>query len=121
MILEIRKFELRFIDGNPFIYDGDVVLCGPSLFGYVYNQGPLHDHNRHWKGGMYLEDLAPSFFDGVNRKVGVVMTALCPIHIGKDCSCEIGLEVIPRTYEGKIILDLYDLIENDGNTDYYFK
>jgi hypothetical protein len=121
MSLEIRKFELRFIDGNPFIYDGDVLLCGPSVFGYVYNQGPIHDHNRHWKGDMYLEDLAPSFFDGVDRLVSIVVLELCPIHIGKDCTCAIGLEVIPRTREGKIILDLYGLIENDGNNECFFQ
>jgi hypothetical protein len=121
MGLEIRKFELRFIDGAAFIYDGDVVLCGPNLFGYVYNQGPPHDHNRYWKGNMYLEDLAPSFFDGVNRKVGIVVLELCPIHIGKDCTCKSGLEVMPRTHEGKIILDLYDLISNNGDTEYYFQ
>lgn len=121
MALEIRKMDLVFTDGEPSLYYNNEMVAAPSVFGYVYNQGPPHDHNRYWKGGMYLEDLAPSFFDGFNRKVGVVVLELCPIHIGKDCTCSTGLEIMPRTHEGKVILDLYGLISNDGNQECFFQ
>jgi hypothetical protein len=121
MALEIRKMDLRFSDGEPYLYHDDILVAAPNVFGYVYNQGPPHDHNRDWKNGMYLEDLHPSFFDDVDRKISVVVLVLCPTHIGKDCTCKVGLEVMPRTYDGKIILDLYDLVDNDGNNECFFQ
>jgi hypothetical protein len=121
MFLEVRKFELRFIDDLPYLYDDeDEIITLPDSFGYVYNKGPLHDHNFHWKDGVFLENLPYDFYGGIDREVSVIVLEICPIHIGKDCNCQSGLDVSPRLFNGKIILDLYDIINNNGEDDYYF-
>jgi hypothetical protein len=121
MSLEVRKMDLRFTDGEPYLYHNGVLVASPSVFGYVYNEGPPHDHNHSWKNGMYLEDLHPLFFDGIDKEVSVLVMVLCPTHLGKDCTCQVGLEVMLRTHEGKIILDSYGLISNYGNNDCFFQ
>lgn len=120
MFLEVRKFDLRFIDDLPYLYDEDEVIALPDSFGYVYNKGPLHDHNRNWTDGNFLENLPYDFYGGVDRVVSVVVFEICPIHLGKDCNCQTGLDLSLRFYNGKIILDLYDIINNNGQDDYYF-
>ena len=99
MFLEVRKFDLRFIDDLPYLYDEDEVIALPDSFGYVYSNGAPHENNFHWKDGVFLENLPYDFYGGVDRDVSVVVLEMCPIHLGKDCNCQTGLDLSLRFYK----------------------
>jgi hypothetical protein len=74
--------------------DGVAQICGLGNIGWVYNEGPPHDHNRIWRDSRYLEDLHPSWVDKIiDGDVWVVY--------------ENGE---PLMYDGKIIIDLYKIL-----------
>lgn len=64
------------------------------LIGWVYNEGPPHDHNRIWKDSRYLEDLHPSWFDRIVDGEGFIVY-------------ENGEALL---YDGRLILDLYKIL-----------
>lgn len=62
--------------------------------GWIYNEGPPHDHNRIWKDSRYLEDLHPLWKNRLStNEVWVVY--------------ENGE---PLLYDDKLILDLYKIL-----------
>ena len=74
--------------------DGVYVLDSDIIIGWVYNEGPPHDHNRIWRDSRYLEDLHP---DWVNRIIdGEVWVVF------EDGN--------PLLHDGKVILDLYKIL-----------
>ncbi|TXG84688.1 MAG: hypothetical protein E6R13_02850 [Spirochaetes bacterium] len=122
-MIEIKKFRTLFdSNDNPYIVDeqGDIVATSEQI-GFVYNEGPIHDHNRYWGDSRYLEDLYyPRFVDDMNElggQVYLVVHEICPnyngSHIGKDCSCKTGFKVIPKLHQGMVIMDLYGLLQKE--------
>ena len=116
MFLEFKKFNIIDTNGVISLKNDDMVIEGNQL-GWVYNDGPPHDHNRSWRGA-YLEDLHPDSFKG-KTDVWVAVQEICPYHIGKDCSCRGGFIISPLLYKGKVIMDLYNLVEKSDHG-YYF-
>ncbi len=62
--------------------------------GWIYNEGPPHDHNHDWNG-KYLEEFLPHMLFGKKRISFLV-----------DENKE------PILYEDKIIIDLYKLVKD---------
>ena len=86
--------------------------------GYVYNEGPPHDHNSIWNGA-YLEDLhMQGFLDRVTfadtNEIYLVVEEVCPSHVGKDCSCKSGFIQVPVLYNGKVIMDTYGILQRQA-------
>lgn len=109
------------------------VVAGPSEIGWIYNEGPPHDHNRNWKYDdldkkhLYVEDYLPSAIHSCVKdgcKVTVIVEEICPHyngkHIGKDCSCRGGFIMAPKIYEGKIIMDSYGLCKKSPSGDFWY-
>jgi hypothetical protein len=98
------------------ISDCKKVIAKPKEIGYVYNEGPPHDHNSIWCGA-YLEDLhMQGFLDRVTfadmNEIYLVVHEVCSSHRGRDCSCKSGFTQVPVLYNGKVILDSYGILEN---------
>ncbi len=93
------------------------VIATSDQFGWAYNEGPPHDHNYQWHG-KYLESYIPTMLHNTimnNCKLNIIVEEICPHyggkHIGKDCSCKSGFILVPKLYEGKIIMDSYGILK----------
>lgn len=101
-MIEIKEFKVIFKEDVPFIIDenGQVVV-GSSQIGWVFNEGPPHDHNRPWmyRGVVgYLEDLHfDHFVEGMTATDGKVFLVV-----------EGG---VPVMYDDKVVMDLYSDLE----------
>ena len=101
-MIEIKEFKVIFKEDVPFIIDenGQVVV-GSSQIGWVFNEGPPHDHNRPWmyRGVVgYLEDLHfDHFVEGMTATDGKVFLVV-----------EDG---VPVMYDDKVVMDLYSDLE----------
>lgn len=105
------SFEFRLVDCKK-------VIAKPNSLGYVYNEGPPHDHNSIWNGA-YVEDLhMQSFLDRVTfadtNEIYLVVEEVCPSHVGKDCSCKSGFIQVPVLYNGKVIMDSYGILQRQA-------
>jgi len=104
---------LEIIDGIIF----KVVSIGE--FGWLYNEGPIHDNNYNFGDGRYLEEYLGTcllrFIDN-NCKVSVVVTEVClnfgGIHLNNDCECSGGFGFLPLLHKGKVIIDIYGLLKS---------
>jgi hypothetical protein len=81
------------------------VVATPEMFGWLYNEGPPHDHNRYWGDSRYLEDyiqscLIPCVKNGL--KMSVIVTEISEFNH------------IPTLHEGKIIIDAYNLLRKSS-------
>ncbi len=99
------------------------VVATPDMFGWLYNEGPPHDHNRYWGDSRFLEDyIQTCLVDAVKNgfKMSIIVHEVCPhyngSHIGKDCSCKGGFIHGPKLHEGKIIIDTYNLLRKSSST-----
>lgn len=123
-MIEIKKFKVLFDSNiNPYIVDDDNnVIATNEQIGFVYNEGPIHDHNRYWVDARFLEDLIyPKFVSDMlefGGDVYLVVHEICPnydgAHIGKDCSCKSGFKIVPKLYQDKVIMDLYGLLQRES-------
>jgi hypothetical protein len=101
-MIEIKHFKVIFKEDVPFIVDerGKVIVESNQI-GWVFNDGPPHDHNRPWmyKGVVgYLEDLHfDHFVEGMTTTDGDVFLVV-----------EDG---IPLLYYDMVIMDLYSDLE----------
>ena len=74
------------------------IIATPDMFGWLYNEGPPHDHNRRWIDSRYLEDYIELCLISVvrnNFKMSIIVDG-----------------VLPKLHDGKIIIDRYDLLRN---------
>jgi len=81
------------------------VIAIPEMFGWLYNEGPPHDHNRYWGDSRYLEDYIQScLIKFVNNgfKVSIMIE-----------------DMEPKLHDGKIIIDAYDLLRKSEYTIIY--
>jgi hypothetical protein len=81
------------------------VVVTPEMFGWLYNEGPPHDHNMNWGDSRYLEGyiqscLIPSVKNGF--KMSVMVTEISEFNH------------IPTLHEGKIIIDAYNLLRKSS-------
>ena len=81
------------------------VVATPEMFGWLYNEGPPHDHNRYWGDSRYLEDyiqscLIPCVKNGL--KMSVMVTEISEFNH------------IPTLHEDKIIIDAYNLLRKSS-------
>lgn len=101
-MIEIKEFKVIFKNDVPFIIDenGQVVVDS-SQIGFVFNEGPPHDHNRPWmyRGIVgYLEDLHfDHFVEGMTATDGKVFLVV-----------DGG---VPVLYDDKVVMDLYSDLE----------
>jgi hypothetical protein len=112
--------EILLSDGS-FVEEGfKKVVALPSQIGWVYNEGPPHDHNRLWRDSRYLEDLHyDGFIEYIQKsqgKIYLLVQEICPnydgSHINKDCSCKSGFIQVPVLYHDKVIMDSYEILKN---------
>lgn len=68
--------------------------------GYVYNEGPPHDHNYDWVGSRYLEDIHPSIIEDMDSdsKIRVL--------VEEDGNF--------MKFRGKVILDTYLMLSEES-------
>ena len=111
--------NIHVSDGS-FVEEGfKKVVALPSQIGWIYNEGPPHDHNRVWCDSRYLEDF---HYDGFMKhiakshgKISLVVKEICPnydgSHINKDCSCKTGFIHVPVLHHDKVIMDLYGILK----------
>lgn len=112
-------------ESQEFFNEIDVmkVVATPEMFGWLYNEGPPHDHNMNWHDSRYLEDYIQScLISSVknNLKMSVIVHEVCPnyngAHMDKDCSCKSGFVLGPKLHNGKIIIDAYNLLRKSSAT-----
>jgi hypothetical protein len=112
---------LKLSDGGLYLELDGQKTDGPLG---VYNEGPPHDHNASLGGNVYMEDVHPSFMeDFQEREVYVGVLEVCPSHLGKDCSCKSGFIIMPRLFNGSVLVDMYGVIKNSPyahEDDFYF-
>ena len=118
----------KIVSGDKFVHMNEIYHCNvtsetqkgfkviaePNQFAWIYNEGPIHDHNRHWRDSRYLEDFMVSFINAYD-KLSILVKEVCPhydgSHIDKDCSCKSGFIFVPLLHENKIIIDLYNILK----------
>jgi hypothetical protein len=81
------------------------VVATPEMFGWLYNEGPPHDHNRNWGDSRYLEDYIQSCLIS-SVKNGLKMTVMV-----KEIA---EFNHVPILHEGKIIIDTYNLLRKSS-------
>lgn len=101
-MIEIKEFKVIFVDEKPLIVDErGLVVVATSQIGFVFNEGPPHDHNRPWmhKGIVgYLEDLHfDHFVEGMLATDGRVFLVVN--------------DGVPVLYDDKVVMDLYSDLE----------
>lgn len=101
-MIEIKQFKVIFKEDIPFIVnEKEEVIVQSNQIGFVFNEGPPHDHNRPWmyKGVVgYLEDLHfDHFVEGMTTTDGEVFLVV-----------EDG---VPVLYDDMVIMDLYSDLE----------
>ena len=122
MFLEFKKFRIVLDwEATPILVLNSSNPNGIRIrledIGYVYNEGPPHDHNEHWRDVVYLEEFRRDILENLTE-VYVVVDEVCPSHIGEDCSCRSGFMLTPRLYKDKVVIDLG--LARDSETPYYF-
>lgn len=100
---------------NDIFNEKDVlkVVATPDKFGWVYNEGPPHDHNYDWVDSRYLEVYRESILiNCVNNdlKIKVLVEAICEDRRSKLDDCLSGMRLVPKLHNNKIIIDYYNLI-----------
>lgn len=81
------------------------VIATPEMFGWLYNEGPPHDHNRYWGDSRYLEDYIQSCLISAvrnNFKMSIMVD-----------------EFEPLLHMDKIIIDAYNLLRKSPLTIIY--
>lgn len=116
MFLQFKKYELLLTDGMTILKSlDDSKIIKSDEIGWVFNYGPPHDHNWNW-GEVYLEHFHPTQL--LSRLFKSIKTdSRCYLHVcvepdcllHKDTYCSCGGKLISRLYDGKVIVDLYDL------------
>lgn len=96
------------------------VIALPTQIGWVYNEGPPHDHNYNWVDSRYLEVLHPNMViewvrDGM--RVTIVMEEICTN--GKLSDCVGDYKLVASFYDGKVIIDGYNLLRKSKSTMIY--
>lgn len=125
-MIEIKNYRTLFdTNGNPYIVDehGEVVATSEQI-GFIYNEGPPHDHNRNWVDSRYLEDLYyPKFVEDMQETAGDIYLVVHDVssnydgpHIGKNCNRKTGFKVVPKLHQGMVIMDLYGLLQRESGT-----
>lgn len=107
-LLPVLVSETDFGECGKFYYNGKIcdyvntlslnIIATPDMFGWLYNEGPPHDHNRRWIDSRYLEDYIELCLISVvrdNFKMSIIVDG-----------------VLPKLHDGKIIIDRYDLLRN---------
>lgn len=84
--MQSLKREITYKDGIPTL-DGEVFI------GWIYNEGPPHDHNHIWVDSRYLEELHPDFVSRGINEVWIVFENGSPL-----------------LYKEKLIMDLDKLL-----------
>lgn len=106
-MLEIKKYKTLF-DSNdkPYIIDEDgSIIATSSQIGFVYNEGPPHDHNRNWVDSRYLEDLYyPRFISEMKDMDGYVYLVVKQDEMGTR----------PTFHHDMVIMDLYGLLKSES-------
>lgn len=111
-------------ESNDIFYESDCVkvIAKPEMFGWLYNEGPPHDHNYNWVDSRYLEvfhyTMLP-YFVKKGFKVSIAMDEQCIDKISKLDECLTGSKLVPSLHDGKIIIDRYDLLRNSSTTTIY--
>ena len=81
------------------------VVATPEMFGWLYNEGPPHDHNRNWGDSRYLEDYIQSCL------ISSVKNSLKMTVMVKEIA---EFNHVPILHEGKIIIDAYNLLRKSS-------
>jgi len=102
-------------------YESDVykVIATPEQIGYVYNEGPPHDHNYNWVDSRYLEIMHPKTIINCVKndfKITIAVEEKC-VTGGEECRGELIL--VPYMHENKVIIDSYKLLKNSSSTIIY--
>jgi hypothetical protein len=109
----VHMGEIYHCNVTSEIQKGFKVVATPEQFAWIYNEGPIHDHNRHWKDSRYLEDFMFDFL-GTRNRLSVLVNEVCPHyggkHLNNDCSCKSGFIYVPLLHQDKIIIDLYNIL-----------
>lgn len=112
----------KVIDENGGIfYESDVykVIAHPEQIGWVYNEGPPHDHNYNWVDSRYLEVMHPKTIVNCVKnefKITIAVEEEC-ITGGEECRGETIL--VPQLHDGKVIIDGYKLLKNSSSVFVY--
>lgn len=95
------------------------VIATPEQIGWVYNEGPPHDHNYNWVDSRFLEVLHPKLFINCvrdNFKITIVVEEEC-VTGGDECRGE--LRLTPQLHDGKVIIDGYNLLKKSSSVFVY--
>ena len=117
---EEEKWKVIDENGGVF-YEFDVlkIIATPDQIGWVYNEGPPHDHNYNWVDSRFLESISNRLFINCvknNFKITIVVEEEC-ITGGEECRGE--LKLIPQLHEGKVIIDGYGLLKKSSSVFVY--
>jgi hypothetical protein len=105
---DLNMWVVSNVDNESFIEsDCMKVVATPEMFGWLYNEGPPHDHNMVWQDSRYLEDyIQTCLVDAV--KNNLKMTVMV-----KEMGVQNHMH-IPLLHEGKIIIDQYNLLRKSS-------
>ena len=102
-------------------YESEVyrVIATPEQIGWVYNEGPPHDHNYDFVDSRFLEVVHPRvFIDCVKNdfKITIVVDETC---IPKSDDCRGESMLIPYLHDGKVIIDGYGILKKSPSVFVY--
>ena len=109
---------------NDVFYESEVskVIATPEMFGWLYNEGPPHDHNYNWVDSRYLEEfhytMLPNFVKK-GFKITIAVEEQCMDKVSDSERCLTGVKLVPSLHDGKIIIDRYNLLRNSSSTVIY--
>jgi len=112
----------KVIDENGgLFYEAEVLklIATPDQIGWVYNEGPPHDHNYNWVDSRYLEQIHNRLFINCVKngfKITIAVDEECVVG-GEECRGE--LRLIPMLHEGKAIIDGYGLLKKSSSVFVY--
>jgi len=115
--------QWKVIDENGgYFYEHEVfkVIATPDQIGWVYNEGPPHDHNYNWVDSRFLETVHNKLFVNCvkdNLKITIVVDEECST--GGDDECRGELSLVPHLHDGKVIIDGYGLLKNSSSVFVY--
>ena len=109
---------------NEVFYETEVskVIATPEMFGWLYNEGPPHDHNYDWVDSRFLEvyhQMMLPYFAQKGFKVTIVVDEQCLDKVSNSERCLTGVKLVPSLHDGKIIIDRYDLLRHSKSTVIY--
>ena len=98
-------------------YESEVykVIATPEQIGWVYNEGPPHDHNYNFVDSRFLEVIHPRVFINCVKddfKITIVVDETC---IPKSDECRGESMLIPHLHDGKVIIDGYGLLKKSSS------